>query len=106
MRRFLTILLMAVAMFAADAAAPKWEEVNVTPAEIQLQLTETETVQTTVKDGYIYIVSSQPVTVKLFTILGQLISQETIPAGTHRFKMNSRGIYILRAGATTRRITI
>ncbi len=106
MRRLLMILALTAAIFAADAASPKWEEVSSVPTVVQTQLNESEQVQTAVKDGYIYIVSSQPVTVKLFTILGQLISQETIPAGTHRFKMTTRGIYILKAGGLTRRVTI
>ena len=57
-------------------------------------------------DDYIYIHSDKPITVKLFSILGQLISQETVKAGTHRIHLKSRGIYILRAGTATRRITI
>ena len=55
---------------------------------------------------YIYLWSDKPVTVKLFSILGQLISQETVKPGLHRIRLASRGIYILRAGTTTRRITI
>ena len=59
-----------------------------------------------VRDGYIYIWSQRPVVVKLFSILGQQILQETIPAGIHRLRMTSKGIYILRAGSITRRITL
>ena len=64
------------------------------------------TVEMTVKEGYVYIGSSRPVTIKVFTILGQLISQESLSAGTHRLRMTTRGVYILKVGSLTRRVTI
>lgn len=59
-----------------------------------------------VRDSCIYVTSPRQVSVKVFTILGQLISQETLPAGTHRLQMSAKGIYILKLGTTTRRVTI
>jgi hypothetical protein len=44
--------------------------------------------------------------VKLFSILGQQIHQDTVPAGLHRLKLNSKGIFILRAGSLTKRVTL
>lgn len=107
MRRLIHMILMLATFYVAQAAAPKWEEVNNPPQEVTAELTDTEsTGHATVKDGYVYIYSPEPVTVKIFTILGQLISSEKIPSGTHRLKINSRGIYILKLGSITRRITI
>ncbi|MDE6814361.1 MAG: T9SS type A sorting domain-containing protein, partial [Duncaniella sp.] len=58
-------------------------------------------------DSAIYVTSQHQVSVKVFTILGQLISQETLPAGTHRLQMSAKGIYILKIGTNiTRRVTI
>ena len=59
-----------------------------------------------VRDMYIYIGVDRPTTVKLFTILGQPVSQVNLPAGTSRFKVSARGIYILKIGSATRRVTI
>ncbi len=107
MRRLLTILLIFAAMTAVQAAAPKWEEVNTPPVELTVENPETDaTNHVVVKDGYVYISSTEPVTVKIFTILGQLISSEKVAPGTHRLKINARGIYILKLGSMTRRITI
>ncbi|MCM1519986.1 MAG: T9SS type A sorting domain-containing protein [Lachnoclostridium sp.] len=106
MKRLLTIFMLAVTLFVTDAAAPKWEEVNAPSAEVTFEINDSEQTHITVKDNYIYISSSHPASIKIFTILGQLISQETVPAGTHRFKMNARGIYILKVGSITRRVTI
>lgn len=105
-KRIIAAIMLMATIFAALAATPKWEEVNVAPTELQSSFNEQDAIQIMVADGYIYVVSQQPVNIKIFSILGQLISQETIPGGTHRLKMNARGIYILKAGSMTRRITI
>lgn len=101
---------MMVAMAASAAfAARNWEEVNNPPAAVHRQdkvSVEQDEVDILVYEGSVYITSGKPVQVKVFTILGQIISSETVPAGTHRLKLNSRGIYILRIGTQTRRITI
>lgn len=108
MRKLLVTLILAVTAAAGSLAAnsPQWEEVTApTPAVTKDMGQETET-EIVVRDGYIYLWSDKPVTVKLFSILGQLISQETVKPGLHRIRLASRGIYILRAGTTTRRITM
>jgi hypothetical protein len=63
-------------------------------------------VEITVRDNYIYVWCDKTINIKIFSILGQQISHETLKPGLHRIKMASRGIYILRTGTTTRRITI
>lgn len=108
MRKLLVTLMLVIAAAFGSAAAttPQWEEVTAPlPAVAREMGQETET-EIMVRDGYIYLWSEKPVTVKLFSILGQLISQDTVKPGLHRIRLSSRGIYILRAGTTTRRITI
>jgi len=98
------ILTLTVA--SASAGTPAWEEVSApAPATTQTMEMDADT-QIAVADGYIYLWTEKPVTVKLFSILGQLISQETIKPGLHRIHLNSRGIYIVRAGTATRRVTL
>lgn len=108
MRRLFIILLSLISMvlFTAEGATPRWEAIQV-PDRADIERVETsEDLEIFAKDGYIYITTSRPVTVKVFTILGQLISQETISPGIHRLRIASRGIYILKAGTATRRITL
>ena len=108
MRKPLRTLAIAAAMMlpATAATVPMWEEVTApVPAVAQTLDREAET-EVIVRDGYIYLWSENPVTVKIFSILGQLITQETVKPGLHRIHLASRGIYILRAGTTTRRITL
>lgn len=107
MRKLLAIIIVAfVATFSAMATEPVWEEVNAPYPAIAQSIDKESETEIVVRDGYIYLWCEKPVTVKLFSILGQLISQETVKPGLHRIKMSSRGIYILRAGTSTRRITI
>ncbi len=96
------IVAIAIAFVATSASAPqRWETVD----SVSVELAE-DKLDIAVQGQYIYVYSPKPVNVKLFTILGQLVSQETLPSGTSRLKVNARGIYILKAGTTTRRITI
>lgn len=100
------ITAMLIGAIALTAAPPAWEEVT-SPQPAVVQSFEMEgTTEVVVRDGYIYIWSQRPVTVKLFSILGQQIHQDTVPAGIHRLRLNSKGIYILRAGSLTKRITL
>lgn len=108
MRRFLAILTVVLWAMTASSAAPRWESVD-TPVVMEVisgQKSDDNAVEMTVKDGYVYIGTSRAVTVKVFTILGQLISQESLTAGTHRLRMTTRGVYILKVGSSTRRVTI
>lgn len=63
-------------------------------------------VEVSVRGLSIYVTASRPVQVKIFTILGQLIVQQNIAAGTTRLSVNARGIYILKAGDATCRVTV
>lgn len=91
---------MALTATAQTAPAPRWEAVNVT-VEVAV-----DDVEVAVRDGYIYVSLARPAQVKIFTILGQPVTQATLPAGTSRIKVPARGIYILKTGSATKRITI
>lgn len=67
---------------------------------------EVERLEVMVKGGYIYITTSRTVTIQLYSILGQLLNQQVIPSGTTRIKAPSRGVFILKAGTITRRVTV
>lgn len=95
------VALMAPVAVAAPSQSSRWETVERVVEELS-----DERLDVAVRDQYVYVFTPQPVNVKMFTILGQLVSQASLPAGTSRFKVPTRGIYILKAGTITRRITI
>ncbi len=107
-RRFLIGLLVMVAVAVHGATTqPSWEEARDTATRTEMsERTESEQIEIYARDGYVYINTPHPTTVKIFSILGQLISQSDIPAGIYRQRIPSRGIYILKAGTITRRVTI
>lgn len=87
---------------------PKWEQTDNLPPAGQTDIARSPDTQAnvSVRDMYIYVELEQPTPVKLFTILGQPVSQMMLPSGTSRFRVSARGIYILKIGSATRRITI
>mgnify|MGYP001030865883 CR=1 FL=1 len=109
-RTMMLALCMGAAALMSDATGASravWEDVTSPRPEVVQSLDESDAdVAILVADGYIYLTTEKTVTIKIFSILGQLISQDTLRPGTHRIKLASRGIYILRAGSTTRRITL
>lgn len=96
------IILMSMSIFLS-ATTPQWEEL---PRQADVEVVEQDDIEIKAQDGYVYITTARPVTVKIYTILGQLVSSEDIPEGTYRKKISSRGIYILKVGSMTRRISI
>lgn len=103
MRRLPMVILMAGVMMM-PVMAQRWEETE--HRTQQSERTEGEDIAISTRDGYIYVTTSRAVIVKLFSILGQLISQENLPSGTHRLRVATRGVFILKAGTVTRRITL
>ena len=105
LKRILAAFMLSIASMSVFSAAPTWEQVETPVREVQNVDQEAE-LDISVKHNEVVITTNKPVTVKVFTILGQLISQETLKSGTHRLRLPSRGIYILKAGSVTRRITL
>ena len=107
LRKLLTTILFAAATaISAAAAAPVWEHMQAPPAQLVEMVQADSATEITVADGYIYLYISRPTQVKIVSLLGQPIVVETLQPGYHRLRLNTRGIYILRAGSTTRRITL
>ncbi|MDE6378232.1 MAG: T9SS type A sorting domain-containing protein [Duncaniella sp.] len=105
-RLFIILTLVLAAALSLPAATPRWESVDVVPQQVAEIVAPGSQVTHAVHDGYIYIIGSSQVQVKVFTILGQLISQETLQPGIHRLRINARGIYLLKLGSATLRVTI
>ena len=87
-------------------AGPVWERVDTDRRAEASERIDMERVDIEVRQGYVYITCNRPTQVKVFTILGQPVSETRLNHGTSRLKLNGKGVYILRAGGITRRITI
>lgn len=104
--RIKTLILAATLALAAPVAAapaiPAWEVVE----PLRRDMGEADKLEVTTADGYIYVFTPRPVTVRVLSIVGRQISQQKLPAGWSRLKVNAQGIYILKAGDATLRVTI
>lgn len=112
--RLCAALLLAAALAPAasgqaPAHSPRWEVVAVTDAaqNSHASAPQTPELEVEVRDGGVVLITvDRPATVKVFSILGQLITEKNVQPGTVRLRMDSRGIYILKAGTATRRINL
>lgn len=95
-------IILTIAVIAISFPAIAQRQTPEPPAAVET----VEEVTVTVKDNYILITLSRPMEVKIFTILGQPITVVQLPAGTSRIKAPARGIYLLKAGSNTKRITV
>lgn len=109
-RRWHKILLLSclAACLATPAvqARSSWESTRTERAADAKQVMRTSEVEVKVSSGVIFVTSARPVQVKVFSILGQLISQETIPAGTSRLQLGTHGIYIVKIGDLTCKVAL
>lgn len=58
------------------------------------------------RDGVITIRTTRRVQVRVFTILGQLVSQATLNPGTAELKVGARGIYIVKVDNFTQKVPL
>lgn len=99
-----TTLLIVTAAFALNAA-PTWEKVANRHTEMA-EPSEAVAFDVKVYDGTVYLTLASKMPVKVITILGQPVAQQELEAGTWSLPLSARGIYILKIGSATRRITI
>jgi len=58
------------------------------------------------RNGTITIVTPKRITVRVYTILGQMVSQATLQPGTSELRLGSRGIYLVRIGNLTQKVAL
>lgn len=111
MKKFFTsvlIVLASVTFVSQISAQSGWRETsteNVSSNNPESRLTN-EGIEIYSKNGNIIVKLPQKAQVKVFTILGQLVSQAELNAGTSMLKINSRGIYIVKVGNVTQKVAI
>lgn len=107
---FLGAMLSFQDMKAQTPPAPAQWLVVETPPESRWVLADDpaagEKIDVAVRDGHVYVTVNRPMAIKVFTILGQPVATRSIQPGSVRLRLPQRGIYILKAGETTRRVNI
>ena len=65
-----------------------------------------EGIEIFVFDGVVCVRTPHRIQVRVFTILGQLVSQSYLNPGQSELKIASRGIYIIKIGNITQKVAI
>ena len=104
----MTVTLWALFMPIADAFAQmQWREssqpVNVPSLNDPRQ---SDGVEIYSINSSIYVRTPHRIQVKVFTIVGQMVSQAVLNPGTSELKINSRGIYIVKIGNVTQKVAL
>lgn len=97
--------MLLCAPVAAMGASKSWEALKTERSDARYVVRDSETEIKTAR-GVIILSSSRPLQVKVFTILGQLVSSETIAAGTSQFAPGAHGVYIVKAGDLTCKVAL
>lgn len=106
-KRFVTISLVLVAAAQLLTVNAVTRSAARRDADRQEQLVASaDGVEIYGNNGVITIKSNHKTTVRVFTILGQLVSTTSIQPGTTRIKVASRGIYIVKVDNITQKIAL
>lgn len=108
-------LVVKIALAAAALVVPcmagfaqmQWRQSNdSTQVQSLVDPATSDGIEIGVTGSAIIVRTPERVEVKVFTILGQLVSQATLNAGTSELKISSRGIYIVKIGDITQKIAL
>lgn len=110
MRRSLVIFVMLFSLLFggyASAQLLQWREIqHKVQGRSLVDPAQTDGVEIFGKDGTITIRTQRKITVKVFTILGQLVSQASLNVGCSELKVGLRGIFIVKIGNITQKVAL
>ncbi|MCM1005916.1 MAG: hypothetical protein NC402_06450 [Prevotella sp.] len=110
MKKFWSYIIMTIACISLSAmdlqAARSWESQRVERFSEGRIVTRTSEIEICTLPGIIMINTSKPVQVKVFSILGQLVSSSTIPAGVSQLNLGTHGLFIVKAGDITCKVAL
>lgn len=109
-KKIISSLVVAVAIATGTMdinAAPQrsWEPLK-TERNDTKQIVKEQEIEIRTAKGMIIVSTSRPTPIKVFTILGQIVSSETLPAGTSQLSIPGHGIYIVKTGSLTCKVAL
>ena len=109
MKRLLVILSLVLTLGLNNVALAEvqWRETN---REVQGRTwndpRSSDGIEIYGRNGTITIVTPKRITVRVYTILGQIVSQATLQPGTSELRLGTRGICLVRSGNLTQKLAI
>ncbi len=101
----LLLLALAAVLCPAGSFAADWETVK-TEIRDARRVTKEYDVEILTTPGCIIVSSGRQLDIKVFTILGRVVSEETLQPGVSRLKVAAHGVYIVKAGELTCKVAI
>lgn len=109
MRKILIIFSLAVnsAILSsfAQSGSPQWEVAKSISDNVK-QVSAQSDIHVYTAPSRIILNVSQPVNVKIFTILGKQVSSQKLEPGIYEYRLNPHGIYIIKTNETTCKVAI
>ena len=100
-------MVIALGLGNTDLAEIQWHETN---RDVQGRTWNdprtSDGIEIYGRNGTITIYTPKRINVRVYTILGQIISQATLQPGTSELRLGTRGIYLVRIGNLTQKVAI
>lgn len=82
-----------------------WEPLKTEKTQGNRVVSDTE-VEIRSGNGMIYVTTSKNVNIKIFTILGSRIAEDTLSPGSYQFAVPTHGVFIIKAGTLTCKVAL
>lgn len=103
------LIVSCLTLFGATLqlhARTTWESVRTERASEAKPVIRTSEIEVKTSSGAIFITTNKPVQVKVYSVLGRLISSENLAVGTNRLQLGSHGIFIVKIGDLTCKVAL
>ncbi len=97
--------MIAASSICSAAGVSRWEPVKTEIREAKTVAKEADVEILTVP-GYIIVNSGRQIDITVFTILGRVVSTETLPSGSSKLSVGAHGVYIVKVGELTCKIAL
>lgn len=99
------VIMISLSWSAFGAEIKGWEPSKIERTEAKLVARDPQ-IEIRTMPGVIIVNVTHQTNIKIFTILGRLVSSETLPAGTLQFIVPAHGVYIVKAGDMTCKVAV
>ena len=108
--KWLTYMVLAAAFatggtLPADAAGRPWEVLRSERSDSRVVARDGDVEIRTARSTIIVTVT-KTTAIKVYTILGQLVSSETLSAGTYQLHIPAHGVFIVKTGTLTCKVAL
>ncbi len=102
----LSIALAVGILSVASIQARGWELTRIDQMSEGRVVVKQTDIEIRTSRGMIMISTNHPIQIKVYSILGQLVTQANVPAGTSRLTVAAHGVYIVKVGDITCKVAV